>query len=701
MTPEEEFEFKKRRAVAAINAKKLATTREVPAEAERVNRFVMADRAARREAGIKAGSEREFTPLDYAYQALPMTSSFSYDPRMRSAVGESMFMGLTNPVMAAADTVAGFLTGDGKSYSENLEQYQNEARARKAYAPYTSTAVEMGVSAPVGSFTSKGAQTLLSKAMPRFAGSTTGSAMVQGATAAAEGAGYSAATGEGDPLTSALVGGIVGTGTGAVLPLTGEAATIAARQEAAERLADPVAQVTGRGNNVFNDLIALRGQLGDQAVLMDLDPVFRSSAIGAMNARTRTGADDLFAAAGRTRPVDDILMTDLYNAIGPATGKVARQEERAAALADASQQYTAALDDMRANDFTVDHVGLRNTIKTAFSPQGVTTSSYAEARNRMLAELDNLSGYRPPKYDKKGRLKDPGDPGRPLTVDEALALKKEFDLLITDTTPGKSVPAQVRAVVIDTKNALNDQLKSDDNFSAAAKIYADEFDIQNAEKFASEVFKGNYSADDFAKLYDKMSVMEMEAVARAARDEIQLRFVEKPGGAERLSRRVGPTQDAAFTKKLDTIFGSDKVEKLYEAAVRAKAFGSTAETLEQLSGATAAQTAQRGRGGVNPGAIADAVTIGQQAVQGKGASGATLGSVRRLALEGRRVSNDRVLREILQLLGQQGPQADEAMQEIMAYLSKTGPVPISANIGAGIGGATATGAAAIQGPQPR
>jgi hypothetical protein len=701
MTPEEEFEFKKRRAVAVINAKKRATTQEVPAEAERVNRFVMADRAARREAGIKAGTEREFTPLDYAYNALPMTSALSYDPRMRSAVGESMFLGATSPFLAGIDTLTGYLTGNGKPFSENLERYQNEARERKAYAPYTSTAVEMAVSAPLGSFASKGLQTALSQVAPRAATSTTGSAAIQGATAAGEGAAYSAATGEGDPLTSALLSGIIGTGAGAVLPLTGDAATIAARQEAAERIADPLATVTGRGNNVMYDLLGLRSQLGDQAVLMDLDPVLRNVASGAMDARTRTAADPLFALAGRPRPVDDILMTDLYNAIGPATGKVARQEERTATLAGASQQYTAALDDMRANDFTVDHVGLRNTIKSAFSPQGVTTTTYARARDRMLAELDNLSGYRPPKYSKKGKLKDPGNPGRPLTVDEALALKKEFDLLITDNTSDQSVPTQIRAVVINTKNALNDQLKSDDNFAAAAKVYADEFDIQNAEKFASEVFKGNYSADDFAKLYDQMSVMEMEAVARAARDEIQLRFVEKPGGAEKFSRRVGPTQDAAFTKKLDTIFGSDKVEKLYEAAVRAKAFGGTATTLEQLSGATAAQTAQAGRGGVSPGVVADVVTVGQQAAQGRGASGATLGSIRRLLLEGRRVSNDRVKREVLNYLGKQGPQADEAIQEIMDYLAKTGPVPINANIGAGIGGAAATGFAATQGPQPR
>ena len=699
------------RAQAAAKAKRATsselglgeTTREVPAYAQGVNRFVIAEREANRAAGIKAGTEREFTPLDYAYQALPMTSAFSYDPRMRSAVGESMFMGLTNPVMAAAETVAGFLTGDGKSYSENLEQYQNEGRVRKAYAPYTSTAVEMGTSVPVGSLASKGAQIALSKAMPRFATSPVGGATVQAATGAAEGAGYSAATGEGDPMTSALIGGGFGGLFGGLLPATGDVAADAARREASERLFNPLNTVTGRGKerplDVF-DVLARRQELGPQATIMDLDPTFRGSAVGAMNPRTSSAADPLFTAAGsRPRPVDDILMDDLDAAIGPSYGKVARQEDRAAIIDDARQKYDEALTEMRDGGFEVDHEDLRATIESAFKQQGVTTSSFAAARNRMLDELDGITGYRPPKYNKEGELVDEGDPGRPLTVDEALALKKEFDFLISERDPSKSVPREVRAVIIDTKNALNDQLKSNPKFEAAAKIYADEFDIQNAEKFATEVFKGNYSADDFAKLYVKMSDSERGAVARAARDEIQLRFIEKPGGGERFSRRVGPTQDAAFTQKLDTIFGTKAVDKLYEAAMRARAFGGTAATLDQLSGQTAKQAAENVGGGRELGNIADIITVVQQAAQGRGTSGATAGAVRRLFLEGKKASNAQVQRQMLDYLGQQGQSADEALMEMMAYLYGTKPPRIGMGPGAGIGGSLATGFAAGEGPQ--
>jgi len=699
------------RAQAAAKAKRATsselgldeTTREVPAYAQGVNRFGIAQREANRAARIKAGTEREFTPLDYAYQALPMTSAFSYDPRMRSAVGESMFMGLTNPVMAAAETVAGFLTGDGKSYSENLEQYQNEGRVRKAYAPYTSTAVEMGTSVPVGSLASKGAQIALSKAMPRFATSPVGGATVQAATGAAEGAGYSAATGEGDPMTSALIGGGVGGILGGLLPATGDVAADAARREASERLFNPLTAVTGRGADrpidVF-DVLARRQELGPLTTIMDLDPAFRGSAAGAINPRTVEAAGPLFTAAGsRPRPVDDILMDDLDAAIGPSYGKVARQEDRAAIIDDARQKYDEALTEMRDGGFEVNHKDLRATIESAFKRQGVTTSSFAAARNRMLDELDGITGYRPPKYNKKGELVDEGDSGRPLTVDEALALKKEFDFLISERDPSKSVPREVRAVIIDTKNALNDELKSNSKFSEAAKIYADEFDVQNAEQFASEVFKGNYSADDFSKLYGKMSDLEKQAVARAARDEIQLKFLEKPGGAERFSRRVGPTQDAAFTQRLDTIFGTKAVDKLYEAAMRAKAFGGTSATLDQLAGQSMKQTAEGVGSGRELGNIADIITVAQQVAQGRGTSGATAGGVRRLSLEAKKASNADVQRQMLNYLGQQGQSADEALIEMMRYLNGTSPPRIGGGTGAGIGGALATGFAAGEGPQ--
>lgn len=696
MTPEEEdFEFKKKRAAAAINAKKRATTREAPPEAQNVNRFVMAERAAKREAGIQAGSERELGPLDLAYNALPMTAVFGGDPRMRAAAGESMFMGAMNPAMAGIDTLIGYLTGDDKSFGENLEQRQGEARERKAYAPYTSTAVEMGVAAPVTGLAAKGAQTALAQALPRFATSPVGGATVQAATGAAEGAGYSAATGEGDPMTAALIGGGAGGILGGLLPATGEVAADAARREASERLFNPLTAVTGRGADrpidVF-DVLARRQELGPLTTIMDLDPAFRGAATGAVNPRTVEAAGPLFTAAGsRPRPVDDILMDDLDAAIGPSYGKVARQEDRAAIIADAEQKYTTALDDMRANNFTVDAVSLRQSVVDAFKEKGVkeVPPELAAVRDDILRRLDLQTGYKNPKK--------PGDAF--INADTALSLKKQLDRLITPTDPNKAVDRYARKVVIDLKNALNDQLKADPKFAAAAKIYADEFDVQNAEKFASEVFKGNYNADDFAKLYGKMSDLEKQAVARAARDEIQLKFIEKPGGAERFSRRVGPTQDAAFTQKLDTIFGTKAVDKLYEAAMRAKAFGGTAATLDQIAGQSMKQTAEGVGGGRELGNIADILTVAQQVAQGRGTSGATAGAVRRLFLENKKASNADVQREMLGYLGAQGQTADEKLMEIMSYLYGTSPPRIGMGTGAGIGGALATGFAAGEGPQ--
>jgi hypothetical protein len=685
------------RAQAAAKSKKrdLTTTRGVPAEAENVNRFVMAERAANRAAGIEAGSERELGPLDLAYNALPMTAVFGADPRMRAAAGESMFMGATSPAMAGIDTLIGYLTGDGKSFGENLEQRQAEGRARKAYAPYTSTAVEMGSAVPVGGLAAKGVQTLLSKVMPRFATSPAGGATVQAATGAAEGAGYSAATGEGDPLTSALIGGGAGGILGGLLPATGDVATDAAKREASERMFGPLNAVTGRGADRpidIIDVISRRQELGPQATIMDLDPAFRGTARGAVTPSTIESAGPLFTAAGsRPRPVDDILMDDLDAAIIPSYGKVARAEDRAAILAGAEQQYTTALDNMRANNFTVDAVSLRRSVVDAFKEKGVkeVPPELAAVRDDILRRLDLQTGYKNPK--KPGAAS--------INADTALSLKKQLDRLIAPADPNKSVDRYARKVVIDLKNALNDQLKKDPEFAAAARIYADEFDVQNAEKFALEVFKGNYSADDFAKMYDKMSDSEKRAVARAARDEIQVKFIEKPGGAERFSRRIGPTQDAAFTQKLDTVFGTKAVDKLYEAAMRARAFGGTAKTLDEI-GETAMEKSAQGVGGARQlGNLADIITVAQQAAQGRATSGATAGATRRLFLEGKKASNEAVQREMLGYLGQQGQSADEALMEMMSYLYGTKPPRIGMGTGAGIGGALATGFAAGEGPQ--
>lgn len=707
-----ELQIEIARANAAAKRKaKLKTTTEVPAYAQDVSRFVASQReqaaaaeAAKQQQMAEAAPTRPFSAMDYAYQFLPLPIA---DPRTKAAVGEGMTLGLPSAGMAAIDTMTGFLTGEGPEFGEALQGRQDEARFRKAYAPYSATVGELTAGIGVGAGLGKLAQAGLGAVAPQFASTPAGAFLSQGAAGAAESGAYSAVTGEGDPLTSALIGGIVGGTAGAGLPLTGGAAQDAARREAADRMFGPtfnaaIGREADRPIDIM-DVLARRRELGPQATIADLDPLLGVMAEGAMNPRTAEAAAPLIAAAGsRTRPVADILIDDIDAAIGPSYGKVARAEDRAAIIQDAQQKYDLALREMRDQGFSVDAATLRDTIESAFERQGVTTSSFAAARNRMLDELDGLTGYRPPRYNKKGELVDPGDPGKPaLTVDEALALKKEFDILVRPDAPAGSVPREVRAVIIDTKNALNDQLKSNPKFADAARIYADEFDVQNAEKFASEVFRGNYSADDFAKLYDKMSDLEKQAVARAARDEIQIKFFDKAGGVERFARRVGPTQDAAFTQKLDTIFGTKAVDALYEAAMRARAFGETSKVVDEAARRTVEDAAKGVGAGRSLGNIADILTVAQQSAQGRMTSGATAGAVRRLFLEGKKANTADVQREMLGYLGQQGQSADEALMEIMSFLYGTAPPRMATGAGAATGSGAAIGLGAAEGPQRR
>lgn len=690
-----------RATTAKENNRKI--TREVPAWVADVNRFEANRRMQEQQEAEQKAVTRPLGAMDYAFNMLPMGPVA--DPRTRAAIGEGLTLGIPSAGMAGVDALTAYLTGEGPTFGEALDQRQDEARFRRAYAPGMATMAELGAGTAVGGGLGRAAQRGLNAVAPSFAARPIGEAVAQGAAGAAEGAGYSAITGEGDPLTSAIFGGLFGAGAGLVAPMTGQMAEEAARRDAAERLFGETTNANlGRDDARpldLLDLISRRRELGPEATIADLDPLLGASVRGAFNPATAPAAAPLIAAASsRTRPVADILMDDIDAAIAPSYGKVARAEDRAAIIEGARIKYDAALDKMRQDGFTVDVNMLRNTIKDSFGTRGVTTSTPAAARDRMLAELDRITGYRPPRYNRKGEVIDPGDPGKTtLTVDESLALKKEFDNMVSDVDPTKSVRGETRATVINVKNILNEQLKTNPDFADAAKIYADEFDIDNAYKFANEVFKGNYSADDFAKLFGQMSDVEQAAVARAARDEIQIKFFDKPGGAERFARRVGPTQDAAFTQKLDTIFGADKVDKLYEAAMRARAFGGTARVLDEATMMSQEANARGVGGGRGVGTAADILTVGQQAAQGRATSGATAGSIRRLLLEQKKASNEAVQRQMLSYLGQQGQSADEALMEVMSYLYGTAPPRMVNGVGGAVGGAAGVGMGGYTGPE--
>jgi hypothetical protein len=677
---------------------------------------------ARREENIaqedQLARERPLTPLDYAYNfvggMIPGMDLIrgAGGERKVSAVMDAAMLGAPQVAMAGIDTVTDFLTGGNRpapqrnpTFGENLTAQQEERRARLASAPIGSLATEMAVGglagAGLGGAAARGAASLF----PRAANTGLGMAASQGAAGATEGALYSLATGEGDPTTGAIIGGVTGGLGGLFAPLTGAAAADSARREAAERLFGPqVNALLGRDPTApVNpaDLLQRRAELGNLATVADIDPLYRSSVLKAAGPETQQSMSALISAASqRTRPVDEILTQDIENAIGPSYGAVARQEDRAAIIADARQKYDTAIGEMEQSGFTVDANDLRGTIIDGFALRGVTTSTPAAMRDRMTAELDKITGYRPKRYNKKGELIDAGDPGKPdLTVAEALALKKEFDNMITTSDPTKSIKGETRAAAIDLKNYLNDQLKSNPTFADAARVYATEFDIDNARQFAREVFspKGEYNADDFAKLYSKMSDLEKQAVARAARDEMQTRFIERPGGTTRLARRVGPTQDAALTKKLDIVFGSAATDQLYDAAMRANAFKGTADVIDEATESAMGSLASGVGGTGTIGSLADVGTVTTQAAQGRATSGATAGAARRLLVGQRQASNQAVQREMLSALGRQGDDADRAIMELTAYLNGTAPPRMMTGTGAAIGGATSVGISGREG----
>jgi hypothetical protein len=689
-------------AAAKRKAKLLETTQEVPEEGLKMNRFRAAENKRKQEEAAK----RPLSGFDLASQAmlnvmLPGGANpIATDPLTAGATMEGATMGIRPFVQSALDTALGFVTGGGQSFGQNLAEEQAVSQQRKAYAPYTATGAEVASSVATGLGLGKAAQYALGKLAPNFATTALGSGVSQGVAGAGQGAGQTAMTGEGDPALSAFLGGGLGMAGGMLFPLTGQAAVDAAKREASETLfGGPLNAGLGREATNPVDILDATAQLralGPNATIADLNPILSAISAGAINPRTAKASAPLIANTVVARDTGAILMDDLDAAIGPSYGKVARAEDRQAVIEGARTDYTTALADMRTKGFTVNVADLRDEIRGGFGGSLAAKSARAD----FLAELNNFTGYRAPKYNKAGKMIDPGNPGKAdLTVDEALELKKAFDGRITNAAPDKAIPKEIRADAIAIKNALNNQLTADPKFAAATKIYADEFAVDNANKLAVEVFQGKHSADDFAKLYAKMSDMEKQAVARAARDEIQIKFLDKSGGAVKFTRQIGPTLDAAFTQKLDTIFGSAAVDKLYDAAIRYKAFSGTEKAVDAARMKMSDDYAK----GVGSSRLlansADVTTVAGQGMMGRLFSGATQGALRRLAVEGKKAGTVQTQNQMLGYAAKQGPEAEDALIEIMRYLYGTAPPRITTGGGAATAGAATSMFNAAQGPR--
>ena len=697
-----EIELAAAAAAAKRKAKLLETTREVPEEALKMNRFRAAENARKQEeAANRPLSTFDFASQSALYSAIPgLGAILSSDPRTSGAVGEGALMGVRPVAQSALDTALGFVTGDSKSFGQNLAEEQAVSQTRKAYAPYAATGAEVASSVLTGVGLGKLAQYGLTKLLPKFASTALGSGTSQAIAGATQGAGQAAATGEGDPTMSAALGGGLGMLGGMVFPLTGKAAVDAAKREASETLfGGPLNAGLGREATNPVDILDATAQLralGPNATIADLNPILSAISAGAINPRTAKASAPLIANTVVARDTGAILMDDLDAAIGPSYGKVARAEDRQAVIEGARTDYDTALAEMRKNGFAVNVADLRDEIRGGFGGSLAAKSARAD----FLAELDNFTGYRPPTYNKAGKMTNAGTPGKAdLSVDEALELKQAFDDRIANAAPDKAIPKGIRADAIEVKNALNSQLTANPKFKAATKIYADEFAVDNANKLAVEVFQGKHSANDFAKLFAKMSDMEKQAVARAARDEIQTRFLEKSGGAAKFSRQIGPTLDAAFTQKLDTIFGSAAVDKLYDAAMRYKAFSGTEKAVDAARMKMSDDYA-KGVGASRPLAnAADVSTVAGQGVMGRLFSGATQGALRRLAVEARKAGTVQTQNQMLGYAAKQGPEAEEALVEIMRYLYGTAPPRIATGGGAAAAGAATSMFNAAQGPQ--
>lgn len=678
------------------------TGREMAAEVSRFEQRNAADRAKKAAEQPQDAFGQALAAIANVLPGVAMMPEASRNAVMQGAV-DGGTLGMSSPVIAGATSMM-----TGQPYSTALQERQDAARNMKAGAPYTSLATEVATSLVPSELIGRGAAKLSGKLLGDVADKPVSKFLTQGSAASAQGAGYSAGTGEGDPWSSGILAGLLGGAGGIFAPMSKAAKEESMGRQSADLLFGSETNAalgrgpgTGAPNLTTGELQNARSVLGPDATIADLNPILSAKVGSTITQDTLSSAAPLRAVT-LERDIPAMLGQEIDAAVGSAFGSVAGKEARDAAFAQAGQAYEAAKSTMRSDGFAVDADFLRTQLQAAFIRDGIKpTSSFASARDKMLSELDLMTGKVPAKYDSKGKLISTGKAGKPeLSVDEALALKKEFDMLISQTAPDKSVPKEVRAAVIEAKNTLNDQLRAHPEFDKAATMFSDEIDVINAEEFAKQVFSSNTSAADLAKMYAKMSDMEKAAVGRGARDVMQAKFLDKPGGEASLTKRLSSSRvDKATLDKMETVFGPDVVDKLQLAADKAAAYTKTASNVE--SGVVSASKAEaRGVGSTDGiGNAADTATIVSQGAQNRWSGGALAGAARRQFVERQKAQWADVQRKTLEMAGATGSAADANIEALMGYLANAGKALPASGAGAAAGMPAAVTYGAFSGPQ--
>jgi hypothetical protein len=463
-----------------------------------------------------------------------------------------------------------------------------------------------------------------------------------------------------------------------------------AQQGAAQRIANQAGKSGISPSALDPELTSQMERLGPNAMLADLD-VLRPFAVGSLGpgSSSQAMATAFNAADNPARSVADAAITE-WDSIFPAPlTKNERGQDVKLTLDQARGIYEQGLNNAKVT-FRPDTI--ERTIDRAFGDRPI--AAMKSARNAALSFLRTKAPLRP-------------DGTRaPLSARDMLELKEGIDGAIKNpkTAGMDALDAKARRGLVQISSSLNDTLKNYvPEVRTAADIYSGMHSSDIGYGLGYELGHSGLkkqSLADFRETVALLTPAQKQALAEGWR-QAKIERAEKRGFESEFAS-VGPTKSNAELEIIDEIFGAGVGQQFVDASKRIAAMEKTNKRLgTKWSNVSEGSANPAGTEMQSARSLLDRLVIVSQAVTNKLLGGAAQGAIAR---EGRAVSkaslqdqNDQII-DWMTRTGQTPQTSEDAMREIMTYLSMAQRAPLSQDL---VGQAQRSGAAVERGMRER
>lgn len=278
----------------------------------------------------------------------------------------------------------------------------------------------------------------------------------------------------------------------------------------------------------------------------------------------------------------------------------------------------------------------------------------------------------------------------PMTARDLLEVKDAVDAKIKEVAR-TSADSKTNRKLFDLSAKLNTELK---NYVPEVRQAADVYSGQYADDAA---FESGYSAGskglqqeslaDFREMVAVLSPAQKAAFSEGWR-KAKVDAADAKG-VEQQFKKVGPTKSGADLEIIETIFGPGTGEKFANVSRQLTEIDKTNKQLgAQWRGVSEAAAKPKGQALSGVRQVADALTLGSQALQNKILGGAFQGAfgreARAVGAQAQAAQGDQIL-DWATRTGNTPQTADDAMREIEQYLLRAKPAPLPDVLGAQAG----------------